>query len=126
NRFYVLPEAKLIVVIPASNDRLLLYPFDIEEALEKSGRDYLVTTSQPPPVAKKGTVYSYAIRVRSKKGGIKYKLEASPTGMVLSPNGTITWEVPTGFVEAQTNVIVSITDASGQERFHSFTLAVRP
>jgi hypothetical protein len=29
--------------------------------------------------------------------------------------------VPAGFVEAQTNVIVSVTEAVSQERFHPFT-----
>jgi hypothetical protein len=125
-RFFFLPESKLIVVIPAAADRLLLHPFDVEEALEKSGRNYLVVTSQPPLAATKGTTYTYALKVRSKRGGLKYKLEAAPTGMTLSPGGTVSWEVPTGFVEAQTNVLISITDASGQERFHSFTLDVRP
>jgi hypothetical protein len=125
-RFHFLPEAKLIVVIPPTNDRLVLYPFDAEAALERSGRDYLVVTSQPPVSARKGSAYEYAIQVRSRRGGVKYKLEAGPTGMTVSAAGKLTWEVPTGFVEAQTNVIASVTDGGGQERFHSFTVSVRP
>ena len=78
----------------------------------------------PPRAATKGGTFTYPIAVRSKKGGVKFKWEASPTGMTLSKDGVVTWAVPTGFVEAQTNVIVSITDAGGQERFHSFTLNV--
>jgi hypothetical protein len=124
-RFHLMPEAKLIVLIPTSNDRLVLHRFDIEEALEKSGREFLVVVSQSPAAAYKGTSYRYPIRVKSKRGGVKYKLEAGPTAMSVSRDGTITWQVPAGFVEAETNVMVSIRDAAGQERLHSFTLPVR-
>ena len=52
-RIYFIPRAKLIAVFPESNDRLELHHFDVEEALEKSGLDYLLVTSRPPTTAKR-------------------------------------------------------------------------
>src|SRR5262245_16903314 len=47
-RVFFIPRAKLIVLFPEGNDRLELYPFDVESALEKSGLDYLLVSSRPP------------------------------------------------------------------------------
>src|SRR5205085_1714905 len=41
NMVHLVPRAKLLVALPASRDRLLLYPFDTEAALAKSGVNYL-------------------------------------------------------------------------------------
>jgi hypothetical protein len=38
-RFHLIPEAKLLVVIPPENDRLVLYRVDLEAALAKMGRE---------------------------------------------------------------------------------------
>src|SRR5262249_8616594 len=35
-RIHLIPNAKLLVTIPPTNDRLVLHRFDVEEALEKS------------------------------------------------------------------------------------------
>src|SRR5262249_47215031 len=86
-RLFLIPRAKLIVVFPPSNDRLELRRFDIDEALEKSSVDYLVVTSRPPAMAKRGAELTYQLTVKSKKGGVKYELSAAPKGMTLSPDG---------------------------------------
>jgi hypothetical protein len=38
-RFHFLPQAKVLIVIPSSNDRLVLHRVDVEEALKKMARD---------------------------------------------------------------------------------------
>lgn len=124
-RIHFLPEAKLIVTLPASNDKLVLHRFDVEQALEKSGIDYLYVASQPPPTARKGETYSYQLAVKSKKGGLKYKLESGPKGMAVSDAGRVTWRVPADFGEKEASVILSIRDATGQEVYHTFTLGLK-
>jgi hypothetical protein len=37
-RFHLVPQAKLLIVIPPSNDQLVLYRVDVDAALEKLGR----------------------------------------------------------------------------------------
>jgi hypothetical protein len=122
-RLHFLPEYKLLVAIPAAADELLLYHFDVLEALEKSGLDYLFVTSQPPATARRGATFAYQVEVKSKRGGLKYKLESGPRNLVVSPNGKISWQVPET-AEAEVPVIVSVEDASGQECFHAFTLRI--
>jgi hypothetical protein len=123
-RIHLIPEAKLVVVLPTSNDRLVVYRFDADAALEKSGLDYLFVTSRAPPTARRGERFVYPLEVRSRHGGLKYKLESGPPGMTVSDGGKIAWRVPAGGVEPEVTVIVAIRDARGRECFHTFTVQV--
>jgi WD40 repeat protein len=124
-RVLFVPEAKLIAILPMSNDRLVLHRLDLDEALEKAGVDYLFVTSRPPAAAYRGTQFSYTPRVKSKKGGLKYKLESGPQGMKVTPDGSLTWSVPKDAAEGGVDVLLSIADRAGQEIFHAFRLAVK-
>ena len=122
-RLYFLPQAKVVIAIPNPADRLFLYRFDPEAALEKSKVDYLVVTSRPPPSAKKGKEYVYSLTVKSKKGGVTYKLGSGPMGMAIDAAGRLTWTPPAD-AEAENDVIVSVKDAGGQETIQSFRVGV--
>ena len=124
-RIDLIPEAKLLVTIPSSNDRLILRRFDLDALLAKSGRDYLVVTSEPPQAIALGKTLSYQPAIKSKKGGVTYKIESGPKGMLVAKDGRLTWDVPADFAEGQIDVILKIADASGQEIFHSFVIKVR-
>jgi hypothetical protein len=119
----LIPDAQLLVVIPASKDKLLLRRVNVDQLLEKADVDYLYVQSQPVRRAEKGATYSYAVVVRSKKGGVKMKLESGPAGMKLA-DGKLTWAVPADFADAEADVILSVGDAGGQEIFHTFKIAV--
>jgi hypothetical protein len=122
-RIYLVPDAKLLVLLPSSNNRLLLHRFDVEEALEKSDIDYLVVLSQPPTTFQKGSSYDYQMVVKSKKGGVKYKLESGPSGMTITPSGLLHWVAPGNGNESEVDVIVTVSDATGQEVFHTFKIS---
>ena len=124
-RIHFLPQAKLIITIPASNDRLVLHRLDVDAVLEKSGVDYLFVTSEAPNSARKGETNIYQLVVKSRKGGVKYRVESGPAGMTVSESGKVNWQVPAGYTEPDATAILVITDAAGQERFHTFTVAVR-
>jgi hypothetical protein len=123
-RVHFIPAARLVVSIPATSDRLELHRFDPDEALEKSGMDYLVVTSSPRPVAVKGQSYVYPLVVKSRKGGVQYRLDSGPDGMKVGPDGRLTWDVPADFAEAEVDVILTVRDAAGQEMFHTFKITV--
>jgi predicted Zn finger-like uncharacterized protein len=123
-RINYIPAAKVVVTIPPTDDKLILYRFDIDEALEKSDIDYLVVTSQPPPTARKGQLFQYQLVVKSKKGGVKYKLESGPNGMRIDAKGMLNWQVPPDAADAQADVIITVSDATGQELFHTFKLSI--
>jgi hypothetical protein len=124
-RVFLIPAAKMLAVIPWSGDKLVLYRFDLDEALEKSGVDFLVAASEPVISAVKGREYVYPIVVKSKQGKVKFKLESGPRGMSVSGDGKLTWNVPADFAEAKVDVLLTIGDASGQEIFHSFEIHVK-
>ncbi len=118
-RYFLVPDAKLLVILSSSNDKLFLHSFDVDEELEKSGIDYLFVASRPP-AALFGKPFSYPIEVKSRKGGVKYKLESGPDGMKVAADGKLTWAVPRDAEPA--SVLLTISDASGREVFHNFTL----
>ena len=124
-RLHLIPAAKLLVVLAPTNDKLVVHRFDPEAALKKSGIDYLIVTSKPPTAARRGQLYHYPIAAKARTGGLKYKIESGPKGMTVSPEGQVKWMVPFNQALGDTEVIVSLTDGSGQERFHTFTLAVQ-
>jgi len=123
-RVHFIPDAKVLVTIPQSDDRLVLRRLDPDKALEKSDLDYLLVVSRPPAVAKKGTKFTYQLAVKSKKGGVKYKVENGPDGMKVSAGGLIEWQVPAKGGEAENTIIIGITNDAGQECLHTFTLTV--
>jgi hypothetical protein len=124
-RLFLIPEARLLVVLPPGEDRLMLHRFDPDDALAKSGLDYLVVTSRPPGLAVRGDVYSYAIAVKSRKGGSRCQLLTGPEGMTVSEAGRVTWPVPAAAPAGEHPVVVSIRDGSGREVFHSFAVRIR-
>jgi hypothetical protein len=123
-RILFIAAAHLIVSIPRTNDQLILHRFDPDKALEKSDLDYLFVTSEPKQFAVKGTEYRYPLIVKSKKGGVTYKLESGPKGMELGKDGVLKWAVPADFADADTDVIISVGDSAKQEVFHNFKLNV--
>ena len=125
-RIWFMPQAKLIVTIPTTDDRLVIHRFDPFELLEKSGIEYFYVASVPPPVARQGSVFRYLIDVRSRHGGVKFELGSAPAGMTISPAGVIDWVPATKTTgDDDVVVIVSIRDARGQEIFHCLRMAVR-
>jgi predicted Zn finger-like uncharacterized protein len=124
-RLFLLPAAKLIVTLPASGDKLYLQRLDLDEALEKSGVDYLLVSSQPVNAAVKGKSYAYPVVVKSKKGGVTFKLESAPQGMKISKDGRLTWDVPADFGEHEVMILLAVGDSSGQEIFHTFPITIK-
>jgi hypothetical protein len=123
-RIFFIPQANVIVVLPESNDQLVLHKIDIDEALEKSGVDYFLVTSQPPQSVKLGGTFSYPLSVKAKHKEVTYKLDSAPKGMEVSKEGVISWKVPGDAIEGEQEIIITIKDGKGQEVFHTFTLRV--
>jgi hypothetical protein len=122
-RVYYYPRAGLLVTLSAEKDRLILRKVDLADQLEKSGADYLVVLSKPP-MAKAGATFAYQLDIRAKKGGAKVKLESGPEGLNVTPDGRVTWNVPAVPAEPEVEVLITISDASGQETQHRFTVQI--
>jgi len=121
---FPVPEANLIVTLPTRRDQLVLRRLDVAAELERSGDNRLVVSSAPPP-AIVGEQFEYSISAQSRAGGIVAKLDAGPPGMVVSPEGRVTWDVPVNANEMFT-VRVTVSDATGQKVEHEFALWPEP
>jgi len=123
-RVFLVPQCQRLVTVADTRDQLVVRPFDLMEALDRAGIDFLFVDSLPVTVADPGKPYRYPITVQSKKGGIKFSLDSGPAGMTLSKDGVLSWQVPGNAEPGPTGVIVTIEDASGQNVFHTFNVQV--
>jgi hypothetical protein len=121
---HLIPRAKLLVIVPGSRDELRLYPADLDAALDKLSRDYLVFTSTPPRRFQRGKVFTYRPEVKAHKGPVKLQLEGAPPGMIVDGSGSVSWAVPADFAERRVDVILTARDAGGQEAFQTLTLSL--
>lgn len=124
-RIHAMPDAQLMITIPDSKDRLVLRRFDLVEELGQAGIDYLYVNSRPARIALKGQRFVYQLDVKSKRGNVQYSLESGAPGMTLSKTGKLEWGVPAHYQGKEESIIISIRDASGQELFHTFKIAVQ-
>jgi hypothetical protein len=124
-RFIFLPDAKLLILIPPTNDRLILQQVDMEQALGRvPGGDLLVTT-QPSSVARKGLMYKYQIVAKTRHGGLRYTVERGPPQMEVTAQGLVQWPVPAELAAKEVPVVLSVRDVIGEERLISFKLKIQ-
>lgn len=122
---HLVPAANLLVSLAGARDSLVLRRFDLLAELAKTDADYLFIASLPPLVAARDATYAYAIDAKSARGGTTFKLDTGPRGMTISPAGRLSWRVPADYADSRTTVIVTVSDASGKELLHTFTIIVR-
>ena len=87
------------VVVRAHLEVGIVLEADPEQFLSKAGHDYLAVLSGPPQEASPDQPFAYTPLVRSKKGGVKVRLDAGPAGMKFGPDGKLTWVVPKDFAQ---------------------------
>jgi hypothetical protein len=125
HRVHLIPRAKTLITLGDGADSLVLRKFDLAEALDAEGIDYLFVESSAPATAVRGVKYNYPMAVRSKKGGVKFELQTGPRGMTVSKDGVVSWIIPPGKIaDPKVTVIVQISDASGQTIFHTFNITI--
>ncbi|WP_417388107.1 hypothetical protein [Gimesia sp.] len=125
NRLYFIQDAKTLIFLPASNTEIVLYRFDLERALEESGKDYFLVISQPPVSAERGAKFTYPLQVKAKPAQVKFKVNIGPEGMTVNPQGLVEWQVPRDLIEEQVDVVLSMTKPSGKEILQTFRLAIQ-
>lgn len=121
-RIIFTPTYGRIAFVSLDDLSIVLRPFDLKGALDASGVDYLVVTSNPTTSVQRERPWQYQIEAISKAGGVKFALEFAPTGMDVSESGLVTWKPAEPLSPEGEKVIVKITDRSGEETYHSFTL----
>ncbi len=122
-RMFLIPEAKVLITLPESN-QIVLRSFDLEKELKASGQEYLFVASQAPSVVRLGEPMEYAVQTLSKAGGLKYQLETGPKGMTISEDGVVRWTPQVRPMGGVAEIVLSVRDASGKQASHAFQLEV--
>jgi hypothetical protein len=121
---HFIPTLNKLVIIPDESNKLVIRQLDLYNELIKSGSDYLLVDSNPPQTVKNSGKYSYQMKIRSRLGGLLYKLISAPQGMTVSSTGLVEWQVPVGYKNKQESVIIDFSDAINQHNFHVFTITI--
>src|SRR5262245_38722700 len=134
-RLFLIPPARVLVVVPPAADRLLVYKVEaslsapskkarpMKEA-PSTGDDILSVTSTPPATVKKGGKYTYQVAVKSQSGGVKYRFTEWATGMTVSAEGLVSWTVPELLKRSYFDIKLRITDANGHQIEHKWRIDV--
>lgn len=123
-RYHYVPEARVLVTLPYDDKRVVIRDFDLLGELDANGNDYLFVDSLPPQRVRRGETLRYAIAAHSRRGTLKYELQAGPENMVVNRKGEVKWKVPVEFADETVAAIISIRDRRGREVLHSIRFAV--
>ncbi len=121
-QFFLIPDAKVLAVVPASKDRVVLYKWDVDALLPKAEKDYLFVTSRPTQPAVKGRKFSYQLRAAAKTKDIQFRKVNGPAEAKVNELGLITWDVPADEDEEAT-IVVEVS-AGVQKLTHEVRLPV--
>jgi len=120
------PETNTLAYLDENRTTLHLLDLNVARLLAQLESDYLLVASVPPAKVPSGMPLRYPIDVRSKTGGVVYRLEAGPEGLTVGADGVVTWNVPAGGTGSRDLTVVSITDASGQTILHAWNMESGP
>jgi hypothetical protein len=123
-RFLFIPAAHLLITIPPSNDRLLLRRLEIDQALGKAGADEPLVMTPLFISVTAGEQLDHQMVAKSRKGGITYSLTNGPDGLTVTSDGKVKWLVPQSLKGQEVETVVTVTDATGQERFRKITIKI--
>ncbi len=121
-RVFFIPQAKLIVFFPHGNDRLELRRLDVDDLLDKSDIDYMYVTSPSTALARRGTVFSFGLTARSRRGA-SFGRRSSPEGLEITPAGAMEWHVPQDFRDDMVSLVAILSDGR-REVFHTMTIRI--
>ncbi|MGV2340677.1 MAG UNVERIFIED_CONTAM: formylglycine-generating enzyme family protein [Planctomycetaceae bacterium] len=122
--FWLLPDLKSFVTLNWDRQRMTIYPFDLEKALQTQGAPWLYVTSIPPLNAVRGSTLSHQFRALSSFDQVEYSLESPVEGMSLSLSGELTWKVPVGFEQDSVRILIR-AKSNNSEAFAQFELTVQ-
>ena len=114
-RFHWLPSVELLVVIPPTDDRLILRRVRLSDFLAKLGENDLFLSSPRGFDVLLGKSFHQELAARSGRGQAQFKLSKGPTGMRLSPVGELEWEAPTGKPGEELEAVVEVSNAAGRK-----------
>jgi hypothetical protein len=111
-RFHWIPAANLLVVIPPTNDRLVLRHVRLKEMLERLGGNYLFVSSPRGIDVVLGRPFRGAIIAETGRGRATFTLMKGPPGLRLSIVGELQWDEPSGKPGDQVELDIEISNGA--------------
>ncbi len=124
-RLFYFPDLSALAILALTDNKIDFVTIDLEAELKKSNLDYLLFRSQPPQAVVAGQSLAYQTAVISNKPAVKVSLAAGPAGMQIDDQGKLTWQASTE-ESGDVDVILSATNADGQEAFQTFRIRMVP
>jgi S1-C subfamily serine protease len=123
-RFHFIPSANLLITIPPTNDRLVLRRLDLDRAIDNSPRPLLLVSSPSEIPARARQKLVHQVVARSNRGAVRYELTSGPPGLSVTPDGALNWSVPLDGGGKEFEAILTVSDASGRQIFHTIRIRV--
>ncbi len=114
-RFHWLPSVELLVVVPPTDDRLILRRVRLNDFLAKLGANDLFLSSPRGFDVLVGKSFHQTLAARSGRGQTEFKLWNGPTGLRLSPVGELEWAAPAGKPGEELEAVVEVSNAGGRK-----------
>ncbi len=125
NSVHLIPQARLLVVVPESRQELQLIPADLDAALAGLQRDHAVFITDPPRTYQKGALWTYTPTASIEPGPVTFRLVSWPSGMTIDrTTGRIEWKVPADHATARCDVTVAARDGRGKEIVQRWTMTL--
>jgi hypothetical protein len=118
------PQQGDLVLLTGDRRHLVHRRFDLQQALEQSGKRYLVVTSWPDLVVAPGGRWHYQVQALSSAGGIDCKMASGPAAMQRPGLDAFTWVAPTDGIDREP-VVIEIRDRAGTRRYQRFTVRIK-
>jgi hypothetical protein len=103
----------------------MLRTLDLERAIASSEKPILVVTSASELSVRPSQNVAHQVEARSSKGGVRFELTSGPPGLTVSPAGELNWRVPLDRERKEYEVILTISDSSGRQLFHTIRIKVQ-
>jgi hypothetical protein len=123
-RIHFIPDAKLLITIPPTNDRLVLRRIDIDAAIDRAA-DPILILSPPLINAIAGQPLQTQVQAKSTKGDVRFTLVEGPKGLSVSPDGRISWPSPEQPHGVGAKVVLSLLDPAGRTRSQEIVVRVQ-
>lgn len=111
-RLFVVSKLNCVATVPASNDRVAVRRFELEEP---DSQRIASRGPLPPVVVSPGETVEVQVNFDSPDGGVRVQPNGSqPPGFSVSTDGVVKWEVPTNWRVGELRTSVLGKDSSGR------------
>jgi hypothetical protein len=124
---FFIPSADVLAILPTDKRKLHLRRIDAEQLAKKADPSYLFVDGALAFDVKRGEKWEAPLRVRHpNRDKVEVRVESGPSGLKLTPEGKLSWEVPPSASPQQPDVVLRLSDGTGKVVNHTIKLRLVP